>query len=216
MLILVPHYDDEVLGCYNLLSTCSAKEFDLMYITDSSGVSGKQYDSKTRRLESDKALSNITKIRQKFYLDILDQEVYKFRNELKNEISLVVNDYDFIFSPAYWDATPDHSTIAHVLLEVVDSDKIIYYWSIDYTFESVSASFYSIGRIGDKLRALKAQSHLALFNPVIYSSYKDEISGNIETIECFVFANLVKERTKRNINTLGIYNLCRFENFTNK
>jgi LmbE family N-acetylglucosaminyl deacetylase len=219
LLILVPHFDDEVLGCFNLLRNCSSKEFDLMYITDSSGASGKQYDSMTRRLESDKALSKISTIRQKFYLDIPDQEVYKYRAELRNEILLVANDYDFIFSPAPWDTTFDHSSIANVLLEAVDSDKIIYYRSTDYTFKSVSASFCSRGRIGDKLNALKAfktQRHLALFNPVIYSSYEDRKSRNIETIECFIFANLVKKTTKQNFNTLGIQNFFRFENFTNK
>lgn len=219
LLILVPHYDDEVLGCYNLLRNCVNKEFDLLYVTDSSGHKVKHYDSLTRRIESDKALAGISSVRQKIYLDIPDQEVYRFKGELKDKILLIADDYDFILSPAYWDTTPDHSTIAQTLLETIDSDKIIYYRSTDYTFKSNSASFCSRGGIGDKLRAISAfrtQRHLALFNPIIYSSIIDTKLNNIDTIECFLFANEITEKSKLNFNTLGIKNIFRFENFTDK
>ena len=219
LLILVPHYDDEVLGCYNLLRNCVKKEFDLLYVTDSSGHKVKHYDSLTRRIESDTALAGISSVRQKIYLDIPDQVVYRFKVDLKDKILLIADDYDFILSPAYWDTTPDHSTIAHTLLETIDSDKIIYYRSTDYTFKSNSASFCSRGRIGDKLRAIsafKTQRHLALFNPIIYSSITDTKLKNIDTVECFLCANEMREEHKQNFNTLGIHNIFRFENFTDK
>jgi LmbE family N-acetylglucosaminyl deacetylase len=219
LLILVPHYDDEVLGCYNLLRNCVKKDFDLMYVTDSSGHKGRHYDSMTRRIESDTALAGISSVRQRIYLDIPDQEVYRFKGELKDKIRLIADDYDFIFSPAYWDTTPDHSTIAHTLLETIDSDKIIYYRSTDYTFKSKSASFCSRGRIGDKLRAInafKTQRHLALFNPIIHSSITDTKLKNIDTVECFLRASEMTEEHKQNFNTLGIYNIFNFENFTDK
>lgn len=219
LLILVPHYDDEVLGCYNLLRNCVKKEFDLMYVTDSSGHKGKHYDSMTRRIESDTALADISSVRQKIYLDLPDQEVYRFKGELKHKILLIADDYDFILSPAYWDTTPDHSAIAHTLLETLDSDKIIYYRSTDYTFNSNGASFCSRGRIGDKLRAInafKTQRHLALFNPIIYSSITDIKLKNIDTVECFLCASEMREEHKQNFNTLGIHNIFKFENFTDK
>ena len=219
LLILVPHYDDEVLGCFNLLRNCLEKEFDLMYVTNSSGLKGKHYDSMARRKESENALLDISSVRQKFYLDIPDQEVHMFRSQLKEKILLVSNDYDFILSPAHWDTTPDHSTIANTLLETVDRDKIIFYRSTDYTFKSSSASFYSRGRMGYKLRAInafKTQGHLALFNPIIYSSITDSILKNIDTVECFLCANEMTEKHKQNFNTLGIHNMFKFENFTDK
>lgn len=219
VLILVPHYDDEILGCYNLMANCLNISFDLMYVTDSGGNDKIKYDSKARRKESEAALCNISNIVEKFYLDIPDQQVYLNQDILTKNLVKIEKEYEYILSPAFWDSTSDHSVIAKVLLTIVNIEKIVYYRSTDYTFMASDSSFCASGAIFEKLRALnffRSQRHLALFNPLIFSFVYQGESRMLETRECFLFAREAADGLRINNNTLRNKNPLKFENFTDK
>ena len=115
-LILAPHIDDEIIGCYkyiiNAVDTC----IDICYFYDI---------TKERRLSGDKLRNKVLHIDQTLY------NGYDFKLD-SNFIKYIVNKYDRILCPdPIFESHPDHKEIGNVGQYIYknfqDENQIIFY-----------------------------------------------------------------------------------------
>lgn len=196
--ILVPHPDDEVIGCFHLISTLGKDiPIDLYYITGnpiSQSSEGIDNLALRRRKESESATSNLP-IRKKTYWNFTDGDLSNNQNELKSRLlTLEENDvYTHVLSPSITDLTPDHFELAKAALSTINKTRIVWYRSTYLTFPIFSADFIASGNAKEKLQSLlcfKSQKNLALSN-VVNASKVEAYSYGIRatSLEAFRFAS---------------------------
>ena len=219
VLILAPHFDDEILGCYNLIYNNKKNKISIAFITDSKGTDNKiNYDFDTRKKESLKALSKFENIQNVYYFKLPDQGVKNNLDLLEDKIKIISKSYNFVFSPTFWDKTIDHKWTAIVSKSIVPINKLIYYRSTYLTFNACESSFFEVCLLKNKIESLKnfkSQEHLLLKKQPFFSSYKSK-SGKIYSVECFLKATDISNIKKINFNTLSIFNSKLSESFTCK
>lgn len=187
--ILVPHADDEVLGCFHFIEKFGDKNFiDLIYVTDPASLNLSNI-RKREAIEATKSLS----IKQRVWWSFEDGKLDKSCDHLKFLLSQVNGDYDFVFSPSFNDKTSDHAILGKIAFNVVESSKLIWYRSTWLTFPLRVADFFVQGNSFRKRRALKyfkSQSDLALANVVNFSRVEAKLSGiSAKSVEAFRFAS---------------------------
>ena len=201
--ILVPHPDDEIIGCFHFIEKIGpATPIDLIYVTEESSVK----IASLRRGESIKASRELT-LQQQIWWSFPDGNLYKHRDDLKNQLSMIKNKYKLILCPAPSDRTPDHGVLAEEAYREISPEKLLWYRSTWWTFPIYAADVVIIGQAQKKQAALRcfiSQNKLALQNTISASAFEARRLGcKYNSIECFRFASsgLV------NINPLNVLSL---------
>jgi len=186
--ILVPHPDDEVIGCYHLLQW--AKGFcsvDLYYVTEH----GEEKVAELRSSESAQALRNVTYRHSKAW-HLSDEQLDQQRDQLRDLLRELVGKYDFFICPAPNDATSDHAVIGAEAQKIFPLDRLIWYRSTSWTFPLPTADFACMGERDEKLAAIKvfhSQRNIALQSGVYMSSAEAHHFGvKARSIEAFQLA----------------------------
>ncbi|KGN72320.1 hypothetical protein HQ47_10280 [Porphyromonas macacae] len=162
VLCLVPHADDEYLGCLNLLENAMLSTVQLAYY----GFTGREESDPQR----DSEIKKLAKIKG-FTLDILDN-VYQ-KNEayrlswLKNQISNIKP--TIILAPTYCDWHPEHRAVANDLYEIAkldtEVDKKIFSYHISVPLaigiQGIPVYYYGI----NKKSSLKKKREFLDFYP---------------------------------------------------
>ena len=226
--ILVPHPDDEIIGCFHFINSIGDHSpIDLHYVTD--GSSGGRIGSTAthilrRKNESLSASSKLT-IRKRQYWGFEDAELKASKDRLYLTLSAIVTskNYKYILCPAPNDLTEDHRIIAENVLKICNPSQLIWYRSTWLTYPLHDSDFISTGSEKDKidaLRSFKSQSSLALLNSVRSSTCEAKLNGlTANSLEAFRFASSGSV-TWTPINTLSITIVKRvrewYENSANK
>jgi len=206
--ILVPHPDDEVIGCYYFICNYGYRsDIDLIYVT---GEDDKDR-AKVRQSEALLATENLI-INNRIIWNLTDGRLDTTREKLRPLLKEVGEFYDYIFSPATNDLTPDHSVIAEEALTVIPIDKLIWYRSTWWTFALPSADFVIVGSKKEKqksLRCFQTQEKLALQNVMSFSSLEAQRYGfSAEYVEAFQYAN-TERLANMPLNVLSLRSLFR-------
>jgi hypothetical protein len=168
ILILSPHPDDEVIGCFNL---CAAMEKENIDIVIMSSHEGKAVLNSIRRGESVDAIGGL--VNSISFLEIPDGRFSDASDEISRFLESVTEKYDYFLTPAPNDLTPDHSALAKSEAIMALGCKLIWYRSTWWTFRASNASFLFKGSLQKKNRALskfRSQRSLALKAGNILSS----------------------------------------------
>jgi LmbE family N-acetylglucosaminyl deacetylase len=115
VLVLAPHYDDEVFGCGGLLAELadSGAEISVLYLTDSSGgdevTSNREAYAARRRVEAQRGLDRLGVV-QLETLPISDGDLRRFVDAAAEHIRKVVAEFrpDLLLSVSPCEITPDH------------------------------------------------------------------------------------------------------------
>jgi len=120
-LLLVPHPDDETMGCGGLLLKHSAN-FDIICLTDG-GRGGydqpKDNIAAIRKLEFEKVLDKLS-ISNYSMLEIEDCKLINNYPVFEN---IDIEKYDYIFIPNYFDQHKDHKAVTTLLQKLLKSKK---------------------------------------------------------------------------------------------
>jgi LmbE family N-acetylglucosaminyl deacetylase len=174
--ILVPHPDDEVLGCYHFLERFgSAMDIDLIYVTDA--VDDIYAD--VRRNESLQACKDLA-IRRRVRWRFPDGDLTRYWMQLSTQLDEIERDYDFVLCPSVDDRTADHKVLADGADQAISPDKLIWYRSTWLTFTLHAADFVVTGSEKKKraaIRCFKTQKHVALQNAITISSLEARRCG---------------------------------------
>lgn len=186
--ILVPHPDDEIIGCFNFMCRYGPNlPIDLIYATESSN----RDLAAVRRGESVDATKGLS-ITQRYWWGFTDGNLDVYRHELRLHLEEAARRYDYIFCPAPNDLTPDHAVLAENAYAMIPLDKLVWYRSTWWTFPFSAADFVVEGDAERKraaLRCFKSQNKLALQNVVTLSRFEAGRAGFMaESVEAFRFA----------------------------
>lgn len=192
--ILVPHPDDEVIGCYHFINEIGKSvAVDLYYVTDGGAgeIQAESISLSDRRVDESGRATVGMPIRNREWWDFPDGNLSGHREVLHNRLEMLV-EYDLVLCPAPTDITPDHAVLADVLLRSVNIEKLLWYRSTWLTFP-LSASDYAVcGDAAQKRRALRcfiSQRNLALGNTITLSGFEARLCGsNASSIEAFRYA----------------------------
>ncbi|CAM5353734.1 hypothetical protein TMEC54S_01842 [Thauera mechernichensis] len=192
-LIIAPHPDDEVIGCYYLLrnSQFSHLVFDVAIVTDDEGLPGLA----DRRFAETISATEGLNIRQVYRWGFVDGKVIQQAALLKDKLRSSAGLYDYIFSPAPNDTTADHSVVASVALEVVERSKLIWYRSTAFTFKLAHADFIAIGDQDEKALAIRryvSQREIAFKRTLAFERWEsaEHLSNVNSGAEAYIFADL--------------------------
>lgn len=190
ILIIAPHNDDEVIGCWHFMSSLSHRaHIEIVFATH---TKDNRDLIKTRRNESRLALAGlqICGIR---YWDIEDGQAAAERNAIISELEGLKDEWDYILCTAPNDRTPDHRTIGSILALHIPLEKLLWYRSTWWTFTPRSADFKVTGDFAGKQLALacfESQRGIALSRSVRFSQIEELVaSGNLRSTERFKFAS---------------------------
>lgn len=208
--ILVPHPDDEIVGCFHFLQKAGTEyTIDLIYITDEADAS-----LASERREESRAATRSLSINEKHWWHLPDGGLHSERDVLRRRLNGIVSKYDFIFCPAINDRTSDHIPIAEEAYAVIPAGRLIWYRSTWWTFSISSADFIFSGKSSDKRRALscfQTQRALSLNNPVYLSGIEARYFGlQMESVELFQFATS-NSLSKTPFNALSIKSAFRIK-----
>jgi len=186
--ILVPHPDDEIIGCFHFMSRYgSSMAIDLIYVTEAPA----KVLADLRRGESAEATKRLS-ISQRVCWGFTDGKLDVHRKDLRLRLEEINTRYDFIFCPAPSDLTPDHAVLAENAYALTSLDKLVWYRSTWWTFPLPAADFIVEGAAEEKraaLRCFKSQRNLALQNVVTLSGFEAaESCFFAESVEAFRFA----------------------------
>lgn len=191
--ILVPHPDDEVIGCYHFINEIGKSvAVDLYYVTDggAGGIHGGDVLVEQRAAESNRAIEGLP-IRKRDWWGFPDGKLDDHRVALQQRLA-ALGEYDLVLCPAPTDITPDHAVLADVTLLAVNIEKLLWYRSTWLTFPLWISDFAIGGEASQKRKALKcffSQSHLALGNTITLSEIESKFCGlDTFSIEAFRFA----------------------------
>lgn len=191
ILILVPHYDDEILACapiiYNAIR--SGASVSLVYVSDSNlgGLNYKKLEnySLLRKAESIQALhvlDNQNKVNT-FYLDIPDQKV---SNNINYIVSFLNNvDFNKLYIPFKEDPHLDHSILNCVALKLERQFELFEYFVFFRYIENVREMLIS------KMPFDIAIKSLSFFKSQVYINFSKElISRRYNDQYCTFFRNV--------------------------
>lgn len=150
-LILAPHPDDEIIGCFHLIESDSRNNrFSVAIITQDERVPGLW---QRRFGESQEVLSGMH-VESVGNWGFRDGGLDAQRAELKEKLTAETANYDYVVCTAPNDRTPDHATLASVALEAVPHDRLIWYRSTWFVFRLIDADFYRVGSAAAKTAAI--------------------------------------------------------------
>lgn len=186
--ILVPHPDDEVIGCFHFIEKAGkSAAIDLIYVTDSQNAEL----ASQRRGESARATGSMP-VRSREYWQYGDGTLAAHSADLQLQIGMLASRYQLVLSPNPTDRTLDHAALAHCAMATVPPAKLLWYRSTWLTFPVRHADIVATGDVGRKLDALGAfstQRALALANVVHLSTFEASRVGLLgKSIEGFRFA----------------------------
>ena len=170
--ILVPHPDDEVIGCFYFVQRYGpTSPIDLIYVTEDC----RPTVAEVRRREAANATSKLP-VRRKENWGFPDGALQSRCSALRERITNVSERYQLILCPAPWDRTPDHRTLAEETYDAMAAKSrlhhLVWYRSTWLTFPLSDANLIIPGSIAEKRRALRSftsQRALALQNVVSIS-----------------------------------------------
>ncbi|WP_165877104.1 PIG-L deacetylase family protein [Acetobacteroides hydrogenigenes] len=199
VLILVPHFDDEILACSGLIYYClkSGIDLNILYISDGArgGVKNCKSDflySKKRSQESILALNDLKSNNNWLsinYLDIPDQQISNRIRDVLDAVSKI--EFNAIFVPYSNDPHPDHKSLFQISDSILNHkhvERYEYYVhsnQIDYS----NVTHFSVAPFGKVTRALyrfKTQIYIDFDNELInrrkgnkyYTFYKSTVMQN--------------------------------------
>ena len=187
--ILVPHPDDEVIGCFHFMKrVAQSAAIDLIYVTDDPD----KPLADLRRAEAIRATSGIP-VRSRIWWGYADGRLQSQEDQLRHGVDQFHERYCYVLCPAPSDLTPDHAVLAAWAQESVPPDKLLWYRSTWLTFPLRSADLVASGDALEKLAALReftSQGSLALENVISTSRYEARAIGlGASSIEGFRFAS---------------------------
>ena len=146
-LVFAPHPDDETLGMGGTISLASRSGIDVYLVIVTDGGKGGEPDV---RIEEAKRAALILGIKEVFYLNIPDREVFQFPfpEDTIDDIFAKVSP-STLFLPAFQEIHPDHRAVTHKILLFLDK-----------TAYPVNLWFYEINRHGEI-------THLIDISPVL-------------------------------------------------
>ena len=187
--LLIPHPDDEAVGCFHFIEHIgSTASIDLIYVTRelSTEIATKRFE------ESNKAIKGLV-INACHQWDFPDGNLINHRITLVQHITEIQNKYNLILCPAPNDKTTDHAVLAEVAYTQIPLNKLLWYRSTWLTFPLRDADFVIEGQATKKraaLRHYKTQSKLALQNVVSLSTLEAQYHGlNCDSVEGFRYAS---------------------------
>jgi LmbE family N-acetylglucosaminyl deacetylase len=187
ILLLAPHYDDEILGAFCLLhKEHERQDIDLAYITDGKNCHTSpfyQHIEEVRRKESAMALKGIH-FSNKTFLSFPDGSLHKFSLELEEwlEQHIIKHRYNILLAPAPDDRTPDHHVLSLSCLKITEhypEVDLFFYRSTWSTFPICSADLIYSSPLKKKYNALRqfsSQNNIPLINTLIYSLWETKSS----------------------------------------
>lgn len=209
ILIIAPHNDDEILGCWHFMSFLSGRaHIEIMFVTS---TKHKPDLSNARRRESLTALSGL-KICGIRHCYIEDGQAGTQYEAILLEIEGLKEEWDYVFCTAPNDRTPDHSAIGSIVKLHIPLQKLVWYRSTWWTFTSRSADFKVTGDVAGKTAALacfESQRSIALSRSIKFSQFEELFaSGNLRSTERFKFASN-DELAEEPLNSISLYHLPR-------
>lgn len=209
ILIIAPHNDDEVIGCWFLMRKLSARAKITVAVAT---AHVKRPDlAETRRAETREALSRagISDIQ---YWKIPDNCADCCDDKIDNNLRSANSQWDYILCPAPNDRTPDHGAIAKRACLTIADHKLIWYRSTWWTFTGRNADFSVEGSFADKKSAIelfKSQRNIALLRTLHLSLVENLLRGKMpRPAELFLFAN--RDRLAKNpLNSISLYHFPR-------
>ena len=210
--LLIPHPDDEIVGCFHFIERLgSTTTIDLIYVTKelSTEVANKRFR------ESSKA-TEVFVINNYLQWDFPDGNLINHRASLIQRMTELQGKYDLILCPAPNDKTTDHAVLAQVAYNQIPLSKLLWYRSTWLTFPLRDADFVIEGRASKKrtaLRHYKTQSKLALQNVVSLSTLEAHFCGyHADSVEGFRYASsgLIKDDP---LNALSLKSLIRLHDW---
>jgi LmbE family N-acetylglucosaminyl deacetylase len=186
--ILVPHPDDEIIGCFHLLQQIGRlASVDLVYVTeDTSAVI-----ASCRREESAAATATL-RVRDRIWWSYPDGHLVRYQESLRQRLIDVAQRYKLILCVAPNDRTPDHSVLAAEAYSIIPNEKLLWYRSTWLTFPLYAADIIVSGQAKEKLsklRLFRSQKNLNLVNVVRISAIEARrccLSNS--SVEAFRFA----------------------------
>lgn len=179
--ILVPHPDDEVIGCFHLINGLAGRvAVDLYYVTDgcANGLQKQPDLSKRRFAESERATAGLA-IRKRVNWDLPDGNLQEYQDRLKGLLASLQG-YELVLCPAPTDLTPDHAALAGATLSALGAGRLMWYRSTWLTFPLHAADFVATGELRVKKKALQhfaTQRNLALGNVVTFAAVEAKACG---------------------------------------
>lgn len=166
VLIVAPHFDDDVLSCFGAIKEHmkTGSEIDIVYVTDGSASKNSgmnsHYLSLVRKEEAKKALKRIKSITNIMCMDLKDGKLAITEKEVEKLIFIIsARKYNYIYCPHYTDTHNDHKEAYKLVMNAVKRvrfDIIIRYYEFWYPLK----------------------------NPNIYIDISDEWTEKIDAINC--------------------------------
>lgn len=181
ILILVPHFDDEILGAYFFLQQESPRNrIDLLYITDGSNCQTNQFYPDiqySRKQESLMALRGLILGSIK-YLSLKDGSLENYTGVLDSSllIEIKTQNYNLVLSPAPNDRTPDHHVLALSAVKATEGNencRLLFYRSTWQTFPLNMSKYLYTGDLKEKSKAIRffrSQRNIPLLNTLLFST----------------------------------------------
>ncbi|MBK7353136.1 MAG: PIG-L family deacetylase [Nitrosomonas sp.] len=210
--LLIPHPDDEVVGCFHFIERLGpTTTIDLIYVTKELST-----EMATKRFRESSKATEALVINNYLQWDFPDGNLINHRVSLIQRMTELQDKYDLILCPAPNDKTADHAVLAQVAYNQISLSKLLWYRSTWLTFPLRNADFVVEGKASKKraaLRHYKTQSKLALQNVVSLSTLEARFCGfHADSVEGFRYASseLMKDDP---LNVLSLKSLIRLRDW---
>jgi N-acetylglucosamine malate deacetylase 1 len=132
IMVLIPHPDDEALGCSGLIHMLPPSAVTLVFITSGGKLSNKdsERDIQIRTQEAEQSAQILRSI--PLFLNFPDGEIRNYKNQILNELTLLVDSIqpNIILSPSPIDFHSDHLNTSYLALKLLHNLRtfsLIYY-----------------------------------------------------------------------------------------
>lgn len=188
VLIIAPHFDDEVLSCYGAIKKhikCHS-EVDIVYVTDGSSSKNSGLDpedlSKARKKEAKRGLKKLEGNCHSIYMDLKDGELKISIKEIEFLLSVLnIKKYDYVYCPHFSDTHNDHKETYKLLMSVLEKinyDMVIRYYEFWNPFKSPNIYIDITEEWDEKKEAMEAhRSQLLDLNYIELLKKLDSIRG---------------------------------------
>lgn len=135
VLILVPHPDDEALGCSGSITLLNNKgaHSTIVYLTNGERLYGDpSEDIAKKRIEEAKKVSNMLGCKETLFLNFPDGETSKYKDKIYKKLQEIIigKRPELVFAPSPVDFHADHISLSYVvfnLLKDLGSFKLAFY-----------------------------------------------------------------------------------------